>query len=105
MPSGLPDKPPAGWGWSYMDDTGGMYGAMCALTGLYHRNMTGRGQHIDLSQMVASVPLVGPALTRISSARRSSAATGARHWGAWPQLQTSVRRRFRGCRLRRLDVV
>ena len=39
--SGLPDKPPAGWGWSYMDDTGGMYGAMCALTGLYHRNMTG----------------------------------------------------------------
>jgi hypothetical protein len=29
--SGLPDKPPAGWGWSYMDDTGGMYGAMCAL--------------------------------------------------------------------------
>ena len=24
----------AGWGWSYMDDTGGMYGAMCVLTGL-----------------------------------------------------------------------
>jgi len=60
--SGLPDKPPAGWGWSYMDDTGGMYGAMCALTGLYHRNMTGQGQHIDLSQMVSSVPLNGPAL-------------------------------------------
>ena len=35
--SGLPDQLPAGWGWSYMDDTGGMYGAMCALTGLYHR--------------------------------------------------------------------
>jgi benzylsuccinate CoA-transferase BbsF subunit len=60
--SGLPDQPPAGWGWSYMDDTGGMYGAMCALTGLYHRNITGKGQHTDLSQMVASVPLVGPAL-------------------------------------------
>ena len=28
-------QPPAGWGWSYMDDTGGMYGAMCAMTGLY----------------------------------------------------------------------
>ena len=26
--SGLPGKPPAGWGWSYLDDTGGMYGAM-----------------------------------------------------------------------------
>ena len=60
--SGLPGKPPAGWGWSYMDDTGGMYGAMCVLTGLYHRNMTGKGQHIDLSQMVASVPLNGPSL-------------------------------------------
>ena len=60
--SGLPDKPPAGWGWSYMDDTGGMYGAMCALTGLYHRNMTGHGQHIDQAQMVSSVPLNGPAL-------------------------------------------
>jgi len=23
--SGLPGKPPAGWGWSYLDDTGGMY--------------------------------------------------------------------------------
>ena len=31
--SGLPGQPPAGWGWSYMDDTGGMYGAICALTG------------------------------------------------------------------------
>ena len=54
--SGLPDKPPAGWGWSYMDDTGGMYGAMCALTGLYHRNMTGQGQHIDQAQMVVEHP-------------------------------------------------
>ncbi len=60
--SGLPGQPPAGWGWSYMDDTGGMYGAMCALTGLYHRNKTGKGQHIDQSQMVSSVPLNGPAL-------------------------------------------
>ena len=97
--SGLPDQPPAGWGWSYMDDTGGMYGAMCALTGLYHRNMTGQGQHIDLSQMVASVPLVGPALLdftvngrgsrrpairratgRIGPARRSPTTTAARPW-------------------------
>jgi crotonobetainyl-CoA:carnitine CoA-transferase CaiB-like acyl-CoA transferase len=44
--SGLPGKPPAGWGWSYMDDTGGMYGAMCALTGLYHRNRTGQDDRI-----------------------------------------------------------
>jgi crotonobetainyl-CoA:carnitine CoA-transferase CaiB-like acyl-CoA transferase len=74
--SGLPDKPPAGWGWSYMDDTGGMYGAMCALTGLYHRNMTGQGQHIDMSQMVASVPLVGPALLDFTVNGRGSRRPG-----------------------------
>jgi crotonobetainyl-CoA:carnitine CoA-transferase CaiB-like acyl-CoA transferase len=87
--SGLPDKPPAGWGWSYMDDTGGMYGAMCALTGLYNRNMTGRGQHIDLSQMVASVPLVGPALLDFTvngrGSRRSGYPPGNRaHWPGTP---------------------
>jgi crotonobetainyl-CoA:carnitine CoA-transferase CaiB-like acyl-CoA transferase len=87
--SGLPDKPPAGWGWSYMDDTGGMYGAMCALTGLYHRNMTGRGQHIDLSQMVASVPLNGPALLDFTvngrGSRRPGFPPGNRaHWPGTP---------------------
>jgi len=87
--SGLPDKPPAGWGWSYMDDTGGMYGAMCALTGLYHRNMTGQGQHIDLSQMVASVPLNGPALLDFTvngrGSRRPGYPPGNRaHWPGTP---------------------
>jgi crotonobetainyl-CoA:carnitine CoA-transferase CaiB-like acyl-CoA transferase len=87
--SGLPDHPPAGWGWSYMDDTGGMYGAMCALTGLYHRNMTGQGQHIDLSQMVASVPLVGPALLDFTVNGRGSHRPGyppgnRAHWPGTP---------------------
>ena len=60
--SGLPGAPPAGWGWSYLDDTGGMYMAMSTLTALYHRNMTGRGQHVDLSQMITGVTLNGPVL-------------------------------------------
>ena len=87
--SGLPDAPPAGWGWSYMDDTGGMYGAMCALTGLYHRNMTGKGQHIDQSQMVSSVPLNGPALLDFTvngrGTRRPGFPPGNRaHWPGTP---------------------
>ena len=87
--SGLPDRPPAGWGWSYMDDTGGMYGAMCALTGLYHRNMTGQGQHIDLSQMVASIPLNGPALLDFTANGRGSRRAGyppgnRAHWPDTP---------------------
>jgi crotonobetainyl-CoA:carnitine CoA-transferase CaiB-like acyl-CoA transferase len=72
-----------------MDDTGGMYGAMCALTGLYHRNMTGRGQHIDLSQMVSSVPLNGPALLDVTVNGRGSHRAGfppgnRAHWPGTP---------------------
>ncbi len=59
--SGLPDKPPAGWGWSYLDDTGGMYGANSVLTALFHRSRTGRGQHVDLSQMATGATLNGAA--------------------------------------------
>ena len=70
--SGLPGKPPAGWGWSYLDDTGGMYGAMCALTALRHRSATGQGQHVDLSQMITGITLVGPAfLDRTVNGRES----------------------------------
>jgi len=87
--SGLPGHQPAGWGWSYMDDTGGMYGAMCAMTGLYHRNMTGQGQHIDLSQMVSSVPLNGPSLLDFTvngrGSRRPGFPPGNRaHWPGTP---------------------
>jgi crotonobetainyl-CoA:carnitine CoA-transferase CaiB-like acyl-CoA transferase len=59
--SGLPGQPPAGWGWSYLDDTGGMYGAMCVLTAIHHRHATGQGQHVDLSQMTAGITLIGSA--------------------------------------------
>lgn len=94
--SGLPGKPPAGWGWSYMDDTGGMYGAMCVLTGLYHRNVTGKGQHIDQSQMVSAVPLNGPALLDFTVNGRGSKRPGfppgnRAHWPGTP-----VRDNYRG---------
>ena len=70
--SGLPGNQPAGWGWSYLDDTGGMYGAMCALTALNHRNATGQGQHVDLSQMITGITLTGPAfLDRTVNGRES----------------------------------
>ena len=84
--SGLPGKPPAGWGWSYLDDTGGMYGAMCVLTALHHRNVTGQGQHVDLSQMTAGITLTGPAFLDHTAngrpARREGYPPGNRT--AWP---------------------
>ena len=60
--SGLPGKPPSGWGYSYMDHTGGYYGAMAVTTALHHRNRTGKGQYIDLAQIEAGSTLTGAAI-------------------------------------------
>ncbi len=70
--SGLPGQPPAGWGWSYMDDTGGMYGAISVLSALRYRDVTGQGQHVDLSQMTTGITLTGSAfLDRTVNGRKS----------------------------------
>ncbi|MXZ62507.1 MAG: CoA transferase, partial [Chloroflexi bacterium] len=74
--SGLPDAPPAGWGWSYMDDTGGMHGAIGALTALHHKQLTGEGQHVDLSQVGTGMTLTGPALLDLSANGRGSRRPG-----------------------------
>jgi crotonobetainyl-CoA:carnitine CoA-transferase CaiB-like acyl-CoA transferase len=60
--SGLPDQPPAGWGYSYMDHTGGYYMAMGILAALWHRARTGEGQWVDVSCTEAGAYLNGPAL-------------------------------------------
>jgi crotonobetainyl-CoA:carnitine CoA-transferase CaiB-like acyl-CoA transferase len=60
--SGLPDQPPAGWGYSYMDHTGGYYMAIAILAALYHRARTGEGQWVDVSCSEAGAALNGPAL-------------------------------------------
>ncbi|MEX1104196.1 MAG: CoA transferase, partial [Dehalococcoidia bacterium] len=60
--SGLPGKPPAGWGYSYMDHTAGYYGAIAIMAALHHRKLTGEGQHIDISQVEAGIILGGPAV-------------------------------------------
>lgn len=56
---GLPEMPPAGWGYSYMDHTAGYYGAMAVLQAIYHRNRTGRGQFVDLAQLETACSLMG----------------------------------------------
>jgi crotonobetainyl-CoA:carnitine CoA-transferase CaiB-like acyl-CoA transferase len=60
--SGLPDQPPAGWGYSYMDHTGGYTMAIAILAALFHRARTGEGQWVDLSCTEAAASLHGPAL-------------------------------------------
>lgn len=60
--SGLPDSEPAGWGYSYMDHTGGMYMALAILFALIHKQRTGEGQWVDLSCTEAGLTLNGPAI-------------------------------------------
>ena len=60
--SGMPDQEPAGWGYSYMDHTGGMYMAMGILFALIHKQRTGVGQWVDLSCTDTGLSLNGPAI-------------------------------------------
>jgi benzylsuccinate CoA-transferase BbsF subunit len=60
--SALPEQEPAGWGYSYMDHTGGMYMAMAILLALVHRQRTGEGQWVDMACTDAGLSLTGTAL-------------------------------------------
>ena len=60
--SGLPGKEPAGFGFSYLDHMAGYNGAIGALAALEHRQATGRGQHVDVSQIETGAALTGPAI-------------------------------------------
>ncbi len=58
--SGLPDLPPAGWGYSYMDHHGANFMAFAILAALVHRNRTGEGQWVDMSCTDAGAAMLGP---------------------------------------------
>jgi crotonobetainyl-CoA:carnitine CoA-transferase CaiB-like acyl-CoA transferase len=60
--SGLPDREPAGWGYSFMDHTGAYVMATAILLALLHKQRTGEGQWVDLSCTDAGLALHGPAL-------------------------------------------
>ena len=45
-----------------MDHTGGFYGCLAILMAIIHRNKTGEGQHLDLSQVEAGIGLTGTAI-------------------------------------------
>lgn len=82
--SGLPGKPPAGWGYSFMDHTAGYSAAIAILAALWHRARTGEGQHLDLSQVEAGTVLNGPAILDRTvngrSWRRAGLPPGNRAW-------------------------
>ena len=48
--TGYRGGPPMHAGFSYADPNAGVHGAFAVLTALYHRDTTGEGQYIDMSQ-------------------------------------------------------
>ena len=74
--SGFAEMPPAGWGFSYMDHTGGYFGCMAMLQALLYRRRSGKGQHIDLSQVEAAITLTGPAILDYEVNGRASTRIG-----------------------------
>ncbi len=77
--SGLPEQPPAGWGYSYMDHTGGYYMAIAILLALVHRERTGEGQWVDLATTEAGATLHGPAILDYTVNGRPSRRPGQPH--------------------------
>jgi crotonobetainyl-CoA:carnitine CoA-transferase CaiB-like acyl-CoA transferase len=57
--SGYPDGPPQRSGISYGDPVAGTVAAAAAIGALLYRRWTGRGQHIEVAQLEALLPLIG----------------------------------------------
>ena len=77
--SALPNMPPAGWGFSHMNHTGGYFMAIAILLALYHRNKTGEGQYVDMSCADAALTLNGPALLDYTVNKRPLRREGSPH--------------------------
>ena len=60
--TGEPNREPAGLGFSYGDHVAGYFGALAVLAALEERDVTGRGEMIDLGQVEASLALTSTAL-------------------------------------------
>src|ERR1700730_1825967 len=61
--SGLPaPRPPAGWGYSYLDHSPGYFGAILLMTALHRQRQTGVGAYIDMTQTETGLMLTGTSL-------------------------------------------
>ncbi|MBM4444483.1 MAG: CoA transferase [Chloroflexi bacterium] len=57
--TGSPGRAPLGLGYSYADHVAGLMGVLAVLAAVEHRQRTGEGQHIDLSETEAMCSLLG----------------------------------------------
>jgi len=77
--TGFPDDPPTMNQTAYGDPVGGFNAAAALMVALLHRQATGQGQNIDLSQVECMLPLVAPALIEQSATGQTSPRIGNRH--------------------------
>ena len=59
MNMGFPDRPPTGMAALYSDFSAPYFGVSAMMAALYHRDRTGQGQFIDLSQSETTINLLG----------------------------------------------
>jgi len=59
LASGLPGKPPAGWGFSYLDVMGGWMGGLALIQGLLQAKKTGKGFYIDYAVTEGAMTMLG----------------------------------------------
>jgi len=83
--SGHPDDPPLPWGHQYPDFSANPFHAAIALmAALHHRDRTGEGQFIEVSQYEATAALLGSALLEYTACRRTPRPVGNRDPEAVP---------------------
>ncbi len=76
--SGLPDRYPAGYGFSYMDVCGPYFVAMATMMALRQRDRTKRGVWVDSSQSGPAFLLTGTSIMNWSANKRSYERSGNR---------------------------
>ncbi|ETX08427.1 CaiB/BaiF CoA transferase family protein [Candidatus Entotheonella palauensis] len=82
--TGWPDRGPTGQGGPYTDFLAGAMGAAAVMTALVHRERTGEGQYIDLSQNECSMQFLTPAFLDYSANGRVASRLGNRRPGYAP---------------------
>jgi crotonobetainyl-CoA:carnitine CoA-transferase CaiB-like acyl-CoA transferase len=61
--SGLPEpRPPAGWGYSYLDHSPGYFGAIMLMAAIRRQRLSGTGCYIDMSQCETGLMLSGTSI-------------------------------------------
>lgn len=76
---GYPGGPPNLLGVTWCDPVSGLHGAGAVLVALWHRDLTGQGQYIDLSMAETAASVIGETIVGYSMNKRIPPHMGNRH--------------------------